>query len=745
MAIGKPLPLLDSEERVTGKTPYVINLQLTDMLVAKILRSPLPHAKILKLDVSAAEALPGVVAILKAEDLDQPGGPKLIYGSQLKDHPILAQDRVRFVGQPVALIAAETEEIAEAAMELIEVEYEELPGVYNEMEAIKPGAPVLHESAPNNIFRHTKIRHGDIEEGFSEADEIIEETYTSPVAQHVSLEPHVIAAQWEGDRLTIWSGSQSPYTVRSSIAEIFNMDPEAIRIIVPQLGGGYGGKAHLRIEPQVAALAWKVKGRPVKLTLSRAEEFVTVTKHAATITIKSGVKSDGTLTARQITAYWNGGAYADNSITLVRSGMVRTVGPYRIPAVHVDSYGVYTNLPSAAAYRGAMSSQTTWTYESHMDTIAQRLGMDPLEIRQKNMLRSGDIFATGQEMHDAFYAECLDATTDRLGWMNRPREKGEGILKRGYGMAVMMKSSPANSRSEARLELDSEGKVTLYTSVIEMGQGAHTALAQIAAEALGVPFENMIVVGTDTKVTPFESSTSSSRSTFMMGTAIQKSAEVLKKKLLSAAEACFKMAADELAVEKGKVIVKDNPEKFMTYTEVLQRNQLEKLDALAEFKTSGTYDRETGQGVLSGHFHQGAGACEVEIDTETGKVRVLRYYGASYAGRIVNPALVKLQNDGNVIYGLGPALLEEMIFDHGQLINPNLSDYMVPSFLDIPDELHTLSLESDNAEFHGIGEMTLPSVAPAIGNAIYDAIGVRIRDLPITAEKVLRAWNDDKS
>jgi CO/xanthine dehydrogenase Mo-binding subunit len=743
MAVGRALPLMDSVERVTGTTPYAINLKLPDMLVARILRSPLPHARLVNLDASAAEALPGVVAVLKAADLDQAGGPKLRYGSHLPDQQIVAKDKVRYIGEPVALIAAETDAIAEEAMNLIEVEYEELPGVYNELEAVKGGAPLLHETAPNNIFRHAKLRHGDIEKGFAEADEIIEETFTSPVAQHVSLEPHVIAAQWEGNSLTIWSGSQSPYAVRKTVAEIFGIDPEEVRIIVPQLGGGFGGKAHLRIEPQVAALAWKVGGRPVKLVLSRAEEFVTVTKHAATITMKTGVKRDGSITARQITLHWSAGAYADNSPGLVRSGMVRSVGPYRLPAVHVDSYGVYTNLPGAAAFRGAMASQATWAYESHMDTIAEKIGMDPLEIRRKNILRENDTFATSETMHEAHYLECLEEVAKQLGWDNRPRERGKGNIKRGYGLAVMLKSSPANSRSEARLAVDVKGKVTLYTSVIEMGQGAHTALAQIAAEALGVPFESMIVVGTDTRVTPFESSTSSSRSTYMMGNAILRSAEALKAKLAEAAVPCFEVPADQLVVENGKVFVRGEPGNCMTYAEVLQRNHLENLDAMGKFEVTGKIDPETGQGKASGHYHQGAGACEVEVDTETGRVKVLRYYGSSFAGRVVNPRLAKLQNDGNVIYGLGPAMLEEMVFDHGQLINPNLSDYQVPSIKDIPDELHTFSVESESGEFHGIGEMTLPSVAPAIANAIYDAVGVRIRDLPITAEKVLRALKND--
>jgi CO/xanthine dehydrogenase Mo-binding subunit len=424
---------------------------------------------------------------------------------------------------------------------------------------------------------------------------------------------------------------------------------------------------------------------------------------------------------------------------LVRAGMARAVGPYRIPAVRVDSFGIYTNLPPAAAYRGAMSSQTTWAYESHMDTIAHRLGLDPLDLRLKNLLRSGEQFATGETLHDVHFAECLEAAARGLGWQRTDKRDDTGTIRRGRGLAVMMKSTIPTSSSQCRLVLDEAGQLTLFTSTVEMGQGSHTALAQIAAQAVGVPFEMVSVVGPDTAQTPFDATTSASRSTSMMGKAILDGADKLKQKLIEAAVPIFELPPEELATSDGYVLASTQPEMHISYADVLRRNSIEALDALGEFQTKAGLDPETGQGIASPHWHQGAGACEVEVDIETGKVHVRRYYAASFAGRVVNPRLAQLQNDGNVIFGMGPALLEEMVTDHGQVVNANLSDYMIPSFLDAPLELESITLEAKNSEFHGIGEMTLPPVAPAIANAVFDAVGVRIRDLPISAEKVLRA------
>ena len=731
MAIGESVPMLDSVARVTGAVEYALNLRLPNMLVGKIVRSSVPHARLVKVDVSQAENVPGVLAVLTGAHL----GPQAIYGVGIRDQGVVALDRVRFVGEPVAAIAAENLDAAEEAAPLVEVGCEELPAIFDSLAAIRPGAPALHERFSNNIFKHAKLRRGDVERGFAEADEIFEDTFTSPPAQQASLEPHVTAAQWDGDRLTVWTTAQAPFMVRKVLAEIFGIAPEAVRVIVPPLGGGYGGKGHVRIEPIVAALARQAGGRPVKVVLSRAEEFVTVTKHAAAITLKTGVRRDGTFTARQVTIYWNGGAYADASPLLVPAGMLRSVGPYRIPAVRVDSYGVYTNLPPAGAYRGAMSSQTTWAYESQMDIIARKMGWHPVEFRMKNLLRSGDRFATGEILHDVHFVECLEAAVRDWKAADRRLEIGD-YRRRGRGCAVMMKSTVAVSKSQARLQLSADGTVTLFTSTVEMGQGTHTALAQITASALGVPLSATRVVGPDTAVTPFDSTTSASRSTSMMGSAVMMAADELKKKLIALAEPTLETPAEALKAERGRVV---GATESISYTDILRRSDLDAVEAFGEYATAFGIDPETGQGISTPHWHQGAGAAEVEVDTETGKVTVLRYNAASFAGRVVNPRLAQLQNDGNVIYGLGPALLEEMVFDGGQVTNPNLSDYLIPSFCDAPLELASACLESKHGDLHGIGEMTLPPVAPAIANAIEDALGVRIKDLPITAEKVLRA------
>ena len=740
MAIGKPVPMLDAAARVTGAVDYLVNLRLPGMLYCKVVRSSYPHAKITGIDSRQAEDMPGVAAVLTRENLKD----KKLYGVGVKEQPIFAQERVRYVGEPVALVAAEDKQTAEAAAAAIWVDYEELPAVYGELEAVRPEAVKLHEPFPENIFKHAKIRHGDIEAAFAEADEIFEDTFYSPTAQQASLEPHVAAAQWEGDKLTVWTGSQAPYMVKRVLAELFEIDQENVRIIGAPLGGGYGGKGHVRIEPLVAAIAKETGGRPVKLVLTREEEFVTVTKHAATITLKTGVKRDGTLTARQISMHWNSGAYADAGAFLITGGLLRSVGPYRFKAVRGDAYGIYTNLPPAAAYRGAMSSQATWAYESQMDMIARQMGWDPLEFRMKNLLVDEDTFATGESMHDVHFVECLQVAAQGLGWKDSSKPADTETIKHGRGLAVMMKSTVATSRSESRLRMDVEGQVTLFTSTVEMGQGAHTAMAQIAADRLHLPLETIRIQGPDTGITPFDSTTSASRSTSMMGTAVINAADELLRRLKELAVPLLETPAEDLSAADGHILAgEDNGS--VSYAEILQRNNLDELSAQGEFSTQFGIDPETGQGISTPHWHQGAGAVELAVDTETGKITFLQYHASSFAGKIVNPALVKLQNDGNVIYGLGPAMLEEMIFDGGQVTNPNFSDYMIPSIRDIPINLKSVSLESEAGEMHGIGEMTLPPVAPAIAGAIEDAVGVRIKDLPITAEKILKALREKQA
>jgi CO/xanthine dehydrogenase Mo-binding subunit len=740
MAIGKSISMIDSRDRVTGAIQYTAKLKLPGMLIGKVFRSPVPYAIITKLDVSEAEKVAGVVAIVTAADFEGDDTPNLKFGSSFQDQPIVAGKTIRYLGEPVALIAAESMAIAEKAMDLINLEYEELTPVFDAEEAMKPGAPTLHEDYPDNCLVHSKIRHGDIDEGFAKADKIIEETYTSPVAQQVMLEPQVAVAQIEKGKMTIWTATQSPFTIRKVIAATFKMELENVRVIVPPLGGGFGAKGNVRTQPMAAALAWKVDGRPVKLLSSRSDEFFTVTKHAAKIIIKTGVKNDGDFTARKITIYWNGGAYASSSVHLVPAGSLRAIGPYRIPAVEVDSYGIYTNLPTAAAYRGAMSSQGVWGHESHMDTICQELGLAPLEFWNKNLFVTGDIFATGETLHDIHFIETLESVTSAIGWENPLIQPEDPTLVRGRGLAVMMKNTIANSTSECKLEIDAKGIITLYTSTVEMGQGGHTALAQIAADVMGVGVEQIRIFGPDTDITPPDAQTASSRSTHMMGNAVLRAGKTLKTKLIELAAPHFGLNKELLSAGEGKIFKTGNANNKISYGDVLIKCNLKTVIELGSYSTNvGKLDPETGQGVSTPDWHQGAGACEIEVDIETGKITILRYHSASFAGQTVNPKLAGLQNDGNVIFGIGAAILEEMAFDEGQLMNPNLSDYMIPSFLDIPVELENETLEDKNSGMHGIGEMTLPPVAPAIANALYDAIGVRIYDLPITPEKVLRA------
>lgn len=734
MTIGEAIPMLDALARVTGTLEYLVNLRMPNMLVGKVARATVPHARLLKVDASEAEKILGVRAVLTRADISK------LYGTGINDQGVVATDRVRFIGEPVAVIAAEDRELAEEAAGRVDIAYEELPAVYGELDAVKSGAPILHEKFPDNIFRHAKLRHGDIEKGFAQADEIFEDRFFSPAAQHASLEPHGTIAQWNGDHLTLWSGTQAPFTVRRTLAGIFEIPEENIRIIVPPLGGGYGGKGGVRLEPMAAAIARKTQDRPVKIILSRAEEFTTITKHQATLVLKTGVKRDGTFTARQVTIHWNGGAYADQSANLVASGMPRAVGPYRIPNVGVDSYGVYTNLPPSGAFRGAMSSQTTWAYESQIDMIARRMGFDPYEFRMRNVLRDGDEFATGEKMHDVHFAECLESASSSLASL--PRVEGKPSAShswkpvRGVGYAVMMKSTIPTSKSQARLELRDDGGLTLFTSTVEMGQGAHTAMAQIAAHAMGLPMGALRVIGPDTALTPYDATTSASRSTNMMGNAIFNAAQKLKSEICNLAAPILETPPEELRVESGHVLSKSES---ITFSEILRRHSRTSVHALGEYETKFGLDPETGQGIATPHWHQGAGAVEVEVDVETGKVVLTRFSGASWAGRVVNPSLARLQNDGNVVFGLGPALMEEMVFDEGQVYNPNLSDYPIPSLRDLPLGMATSALEQEGGELHGIGEMILPCVAPAIANAIENAIGVRITNLPITPERVLRA------
>jgi CO/xanthine dehydrogenase Mo-binding subunit len=718
------------------------------MAFAVAVRSPVPHALIRSIDADPAREMRGVLAVLTGEDLTADGSLDPLYGGQRDDQPIIAIGKVRYAGEVVALVVAESPAIATEAAGWVDVDYDELPFVVDPVEAMAEGAPVVHDEWPDNDCGTWKLRHGDVEKGWAMADRIYEDTYISPPASHVPMEPHVVLANFdEATGLDVLTASQAPYSVHKALTDVFGLPAERVRVRTLNLGGAYGSKNGVKLEPLVAYATWATK-RPVKMTLTRPEVFLTTGKHSAHVTIKTGVTSDGTIVARQVRATLNAGAYAASSPMGAGQAMTRAPGPYRIPHVWIDSTCRYTNSVPTGPFRGAMTSQVCWAYESQLDDIAADLGIDPVKLRTRNLLREGDVYATGEAMHDVHYAELLDDVTNAIEWEEELTPQ-HGPVVRGKGVAVMIKSTVTPSRSEAELRLKRDGRLTILSSSVEMGQGAATTLLQIAADATGIPAESIDIPFPDSASTPFDQMTASSRTTFSMGAAIKDAAINLRKRLDELLVEQLEVDREDLHHEGGSAGIKGTAS-MLGYAEILQRAELDELNGEGVFQSSEgmpTLDRETGQGRASVHWHEGAVGVEVEVDIETGRIRVLRCHGASYAGRVINPLRVKQQNEGNMIFGLGPALFEELVYDSGQVVNPNLSDYMIPSILDIPERLSSSAVENDDesADVHGVGEMTVPPLAPAIGNAVFRATGVRIRHLPMTPERVLRALEEARA
>lgn len=756
---GADLAMRDAEQRVTGTVAFVLNHRVPGMVHAAAVRCPLPHARIVAIDTTQARERDGVLAVITGADLDADPGIDCYYGAQRPDQPVLAIGKARYAGDPVALVVAETEQQARDAVALVDVEYEELPHVVDEIEAGQPGAPVLHDAWPDNNCGSWRLRHGDIEKGLAASDRVYHAVYHSPPANHVPMEPHVCVARWYNDELTVWTSAQAPHAVRRGLATMFHLDTDGsdtdgsdsggakVRVLTLNLGGAYGGKGQIKIEPMTACAA-RVVGRPVRMELARDEVFATIGKHAATVEITTGVREDGTLVARRMHITYNAGAYAVTSPGAAGQGLTRAPGPYRIPHCAVDSVANYTNTVPSGPFRGAMTSQLAFAYESQMDDIAADLGIDPVEIRRRNLLRDGDEFATGEALHDLHYDELLDDLRTAMDW-GVPSGAAGPRRVRGKGLAIMLKNTLTPSRSEARLEMGPDGRVTIYSSSVEMGQGAGATMVRLTADYLGVGTDALDMVLPDTDRTPFDTTTSSSRSTYSMGFALRKAAEDLLARLAEVAAVQLGARPSELIHHDGRVGVRDRPEVTRPWSRILAEAGLERLIGRGVFasdfglKYMNPHDV---RGPVSVHWHQGAAGAEVEVDLDTGRVEVLRMHASCYAGHVVSPTRVRQQNVGCAIYGLGPTLFEEVQYSDGIITNPNLSDYMIPSIVDIPEEISSSAIASDDpaAEMHGVGEMALPAVAPAVSNAIFAATGVRIHELPLTPERVLHALQHDK-
>jgi CO/xanthine dehydrogenase Mo-binding subunit len=740
--VGRTIPRVEARAKVTGRAEYVHNLRLPGMLHGKVFRSTVAHGRIRSIDVSAAAALDGVHRVVTGEDIRKLI-PNPYYGPAFHDQPILALDKVRHVGEPVAVVLAEDAHVAEQAVQLIAADYEELPAVYDEVEA-KTSAAIVHEvlkpagtfadlkhlagKTGTNVALDYQLRRGDADKAFGEADHLFEHTFRSQQALHLPFEPFVSVAEPGDGTITIHTSNQTPSFVRLEIARLLGWPENKVRVKVPLLGGGFGAKVYVKLEALVTALALIVR-RPVKIALTMEEQFYMITKHPATFRIKSGVTGDGRITARECEVFWNGGAYADIGPRVCQKSGFTAPGPYDIDNVKIDSYELYTNRIPAGALRGFGIPQLVWAYECHTDMIARGLGLDPIAFRRKNILRDGRPQATGTIVHDAAIEEVLDAIAAEMNW-SAPFERGDGVVRRGRGVAIGFKASISPTTSVAIINISADGSVTVYSNTTDMGQGSDTAMAQIAAEALDIEAEKVKVVHPDTDVTPFDMGTLGSRSTFHMGNAVRLAAQDARAKLQA------------LAAEAGLPSGTNYPPAEI----FVKRYGMQAGNVIGTGTYIPTYqspDKGTGlsENVTPFWMIGGAGA-EVEVDTETGHVRITRLVNVAECGTPINPKIAATQLSGAAIMALGFTLFENMEMDGGQITNASLADYKIPGVHDIPpmqNRLITARQESGPFGAKGLGESGTFGVSPAVANAIDDAVGVRLTDLPLTPEKVLRA------
>jgi CO/xanthine dehydrogenase Mo-binding subunit len=740
--VGRSLPRIEGHEKVTGRAEYTHIMQVPGMLHAKIFRSTVAHGRIKSVDVSKARKVPGVYAVYTSDEIRKVI-PDPYYGPAFHDQPILAIGKVHYVGEPVAVALAADPHVAEQASQQIVADYEELPAVFDEVDAAKNKILVHDELKPAGTFadlKHLKgckgtnialdfrLRRGDVDKAFAGAAHVFEHTFRTQKVLHLPLEPHASIADYRNDGVTIYSSAQGPSFVRTEIARLLGWPENRVRVKVPYLGGGYGGKLYIKLEALAVALSMLAQ-RPVKVANTMEEHFYTITKHPSTFRIKSGLDKDGRIIARQCEVWWNGGAYADVGPRVTQKSGFTAAGPYDIDNVAIDSYALYTNLTPAGALRGFGIPQLVWAYESHTDMIARALKRDPVEFRRQNLLRNGRPQATGTVLKDAAVEKVLDRIAERLKW-KAPFDHGQGAVRRGRGLAIALKAVIAPTTSVANVIISADGSTTLYCGTVDMGQGSDTAMAQIVGEVLNMPAETIRIVPRDTDVTPYDMGTLGSRSLFHMGHAVR----------LAAEEARAKVAA--LAREVGE------PEGSNTPLADLFRKKYG-MQA-GNIVGTGTYKPDyvppDAQGLTPNAtpFWMVAGSgVEVEIDSETGRVSIKRLINVADVGKPINPKIVETQLSGAALMQLGFSLFEKMHLDGGQVTNASLADYKIPGIHDVPPVMESEVVDNiqQNGPFgaKGVGELATFGVSPAIANAIDDALGVRLTDLPLTAEAVLRA------
>jgi selenium-dependent xanthine dehydrogenase len=748
-AVGRPVAAQEVVDKVTGRAKFTDDVTFPGMLVGRTLRAAHPHARILKIDTSQAKALPGVCAVLTHEDV--PG--ENIHGLIYADWPVLCADKVRYMGDAVAIVAAENADIAAQALKLIEVEYEPLPVVGDPEFARSDGAPVVHEEwKDGNLLKHIKVRHGDVEQGFAEADVIVEREYRTPTIEHAFMEPECsisVPAGYDEDhpKLTIYTGSQIPYEDRRQAATALGLPEEQIRVRGMLIGGGFGGKEDIAGQIHSAMLA-QATGRPVKMLYTRQESLLFHPKrHATIIRIKTGAKRDGTLVAVQAELYGDGGAYASLSDKVMTRATTHATGPYVIPNAKIDCYVMYTNNPPSGAFRGFGVTQSAFAVEQNMDQIAEAIGMDPMDFRIKNAQKVGETTATGQLLRESVgLLQTIEHVNHdmrdgdpafRWGWR-------EGHKAYGWGIACAYKNTGLGGgspdRAVAEIEMFPNSIAEVRTSSADMGQGLSVVLAQIAAEELGMPVERVRVLLSDTDLTPDGGPTTASRQTFVSGNAARYAAVTMREALASVAAERMSVAPDQIRFEGGKVRYNGSS---VDIGEVVGWMREQGQDAKVRYAYDAPETKPLGSGGdMHFAFSYATQAALIEVDMETGAVKVLRIIAANDVGRAINPRTLTGQVQGGIVMGLGNCLTEEYIMEDGVPWSVLFSRYKMPSIKHMPDiTSHLVEEQTSQGPFgaKGVGEITSINTTPAIANAIYHATGVRVYRIPVDQDALLRA------
>lgn len=751
--VGKEIVKPDAYDKATGQAKYYSDLHLKDMLYGRILRANRPHALIKHIDTSRAQVLPGVVAVLTHKDIQGTNR----YGIVTPDQPVLCEDKVRYEGDAVALVAAEDPETAERALALIDVEYEDLPVVSDSLEAMKPESPRVHEAG--NIYRHAHLRNGDVESAFKRCAVVVENAYRTGRQMHMFLETEAgVGLLDENGNVVLYVGGQSPYRDQLQVARALGIPREKIRVVSSIVGGAFGGKDEATVQIHLALLALKTK-RPVKMVLSREESGLSgLKRHPVIITMRTGASSDGKLLANQVRIVSDTGAYASLGGTILDVTMETCCGPYNIPNIDIDAYCVYTNNGVSGAFRGFGAPQAVFAIESQMDIIAEKLKIDKLEIRRRNALHEGDISTFGVKIPGSIgIHETLEVASKSDLWLHRDLYKSKASqpwCKRGVGIASALKGFTFGALPDfgaASIMLNQDGTFAVGVSCPDMGQGNVTAYAQIAAEELRCRFEDVCIASADTALAPDTGSSSASRSVYVGGNAIIRAAQKMRALLVSYASQVLSEPETKLECRDGAVIVSDDPKRKVPYgflaDRVYSRGDQSRVEAGFEVPR---FERPLEGSVEIPHwaFMYATAVALVEVDTLTGRAKTLRFLIIPDSGKVVNPQNFRGQCEGAVVQGLGYALMEDAIIEDGRIRAPNFTTYLIPTIMDAPDiEVVPVETCEKTGPFgaKGVGEIALVPVGPAISNAIYDATGVRCFALPITPERLFNLLRTQKN